>query len=52
MYWIIGVLGLALMVAPFVVGCNNNLTGMWSNLLLGAAVVIVSGIIAAKAQAQ
>ena len=51
MYWIIGILGLALMVTPFVVGCRSNMMGMWSNLLLGAAVVIVSGIIAAKAQA-
>ena len=51
MYWIIGILGLALMVTPFVVVCSNNITSMWSSFLLGAAVVIVSGIIAAKAQA-
>lgn len=51
MYWIIGTLGLALMVAPFVVGCISNMTSMWSNLLLGAAVIIVSGIVAARAQA-
>ncbi len=52
MYWIIGILGLALMVAPFVVGYGNNTIGMWSTFLLGAVVVILSGIIAAKAQAQ
>ena len=52
MYWIIGILGLAVMVAPFVVGCSSNMIGTWSSFLLGAAVVIVSGIVAAKAQAQ
>jgi hypothetical protein len=51
MYWIIGIPGLALMVASFVVGYSNNMIGMWISLLLGAAIVIVSGIIAAKAQA-
>ena len=51
MYWIVGILGLAVMAAPFVVGCSNNMIGTWSNFLLGAAVVIVSGVIAAEAQA-
>ena len=51
MYWIIGILGLALMVTPFVVGYRNSIISMWSSFLLGAAVVIASGIIAAKAQA-
>jgi hypothetical protein len=51
MYWIIGILGLALMVTPFVVVCSSNMVGLWSSFLLGTAVVLVSGIIAAKAQA-
>ena len=51
MYWIIGILGLALMVAPFVGGYSNDMIPMWSSFLLGAAIVIVSGIVAAKAQA-
>ena len=51
MYWIVGILGLALMATPFVTVCYNNMMGLWSSFLLGAAVVIVSGIMAAKAQA-
>ena len=51
MYWIIGILGLALMATSLVTACSNNMMGLWSGFLLGAAVVIVSGIMAAKAQA-
>jgi glucose uptake protein GlcU len=51
MYWIVGILGLALMVASLVVVCSSNMVGLWSSFLLSAAVVIVSGIMAAKVQA-
>ena len=51
MYWVIGILGLALMITSFVTGCSNNMVGLWSSFLLSAGVVIASGIIAARAQA-
>ncbi len=42
MYWITGILGLALIVAPFILGYNNTPVAMWSSIILGAAVVVVS----------
>lgn len=42
MYWITGVSGLALIVAPFVLRFSNNATAMWSSIILGAAILIVS----------
>ena len=51
MYWIIGILGLALMTASFATACSNNMMGLWTSFLLSAAVVTASGIMAAKAQA-
>jgi len=42
MYWITGILGLALIVAPFVLGYSTNATALWSSLILCAAIAIVS----------
>ncbi len=42
MYWITGILGLALIVAPFVLSYSGDLTAMWSSIILGAAIVVVS----------
>jgi hypothetical protein len=44
MYWISGVLGLALIVAPFALGFSGNSTALWSSIVLGAAVAVVSAI--------
>lgn len=44
MYWITGILGLALIVAPFVLGYMSNPTALWSSIILGAAIAVVSGI--------
>lgn len=44
MYWITGISGLALIVAPFVLGFSNNSSAMWSSIILGAAIAIVSFI--------
>lgn len=42
MYWITGILGLALMVAPSILGYSANATAQLTSLVLGAVVVIVS----------
>lgn len=42
MYWITGILGLALIAAPYVLGYATNPTAVWTSLILGVAVVIVS----------
>lgn len=42
MYWITGILGLAFTVAPFVFGYSDNTIALYTSLILGAAVVVVS----------
>ena len=42
MFWLIGLLGLALIVAPFVLGFNDGSTAMWSSIVLGAVILVVS----------
>ena len=46
MYWYVGVLGLALIVAPYVLGYSNDIAALWSSLILG---VIVAGVSLIKA---
>jgi bacteriorhodopsin len=42
MYWLTGILGVFLIIAPFVLGYAGNTTAMVSSVILGALVVIVS----------
>lgn len=42
MYWLTGILGLGLMLAPFIFGYSNNSIALWTNMILGGAVVVVS----------
>ncbi len=42
MYWITGVLGLVLMLAPFLAGYSNNPGALWSSIILGLLVLAVS----------
>ncbi|MCL5114022.1 MAG: SPW repeat protein [Patescibacteria group bacterium] len=44
MYWITGILGLAFAAAPFVFGYSSNTIALYTSLVLGAAVVVVSAI--------
>ena len=44
MYWLTGLLGLALGVAPFVLGYSHNTAAMWTSLVLGIVVVVLSVI--------
>jgi bacteriorhodopsin len=44
MYWITGIFGLALIVAPFALSYTNNPMAMWSSIVLGVAIVVVSAI--------
>ncbi len=47
MYWATGILGILLIIAPFVLGFSSDLTAMWSCVILGAITLIVSIIKAA-----
>ncbi|MBI4498070.1 MAG: SPW repeat protein [Chloroflexi bacterium] len=49
MYWVTGILGLALLVAPFVLGFSDHTAALWASLLLGGAITLVSVV---KALAQ
>ncbi len=42
MYWITGLLGLILIVVPFVLNYTADATALWADIILGALVLIVS----------
>ena len=42
MYWITGLLGLAFIAAPWVFSYNDNNTALWTSIVLGAVVALVS----------
>jgi uncharacterized membrane protein len=42
MHWLTGILGLGLAVAPFVLGYSNNSPAMWTGVILGVVVVVLS----------
>jgi hypothetical protein len=44
MYWLTGVLGIAMGVAPFVMGYSDNQAALWTSIVLGAVVLLASAI--------
>ncbi len=44
MYWITGILGILLIIAPFALGYSSDMPALWSDVVLGLAVLIVSAI--------
>lgn len=42
MYWATGLLGLAIVIAPFIFGYAENATAMWTSLVLGGGVTLAS----------
>ncbi len=42
MYWITGLIGLILIVAPFILGYRDNVGALWADIILGALVLVVS----------
>lgn len=47
MFWVTLILGLALVLAPFILGYNNNAPALWTSVILGAVMALVSGYKAA-----
>lgn len=43
MYWVIGILGLALIVAPYVLGYSGNTNALWTSIILGVVVALAAG---------
>jgi hypothetical protein len=42
MYWLTGIFGLAMAIAPFVLGYSNEPMAMWTSIILGAVVLLAS----------
>lgn len=52
MFWLTGLLGLVLALAPFVFGFSTVSAALWTCLILGAIILVVSGIGAVSPQAD
>jgi hypothetical protein len=44
MYWLTGIFGVFLIVAPFILGYAGNVLGMWTSIITGILVLVVSAI--------
>lgn len=42
MYWLTGLLGVIFIVAPFFLGYANNVTALWTSIVVGLVVAFVS----------
>lgn len=42
MYWLTGILGVVLIIAPFILGYSSNQAALWSSMLIGLVVALVS----------
>ncbi len=42
MYWLTGMLGLAFVVAPFIFGYSGNSVALWTSMILGGSVMLMS----------
>ncbi len=42
MYWVTGILGAVMAVAPFALGYNTHSGAMWTSVVLGVIVLLVS----------
>ena len=42
MYWLTGILGLGMAVAPFAFGYNTNSLALWTSVVLGVIVALAS----------
>jgi len=44
MFWLTGILGLALIAAPFVMAYSGTTPALWTSVIVGVAVALISGI--------
>lgn len=42
MYWLTGILGLIMIVAPYVLGFSGDPGALWTNIILGVVVLLAS----------
>jgi hypothetical protein len=44
MHWIIGLFGLAFLVAPFLLGYSDNTGALWTSIFIGFAIMVLAWI--------
>ena len=44
MYWLTGILGVLLILSPFVLSFSNDMPAFWSSVVLGVIILVVSAI--------
>ncbi len=44
MYWLTGIVGFILLIAPFVFSYTSNTPALWASILIGGATIVVSFI--------
>lgn len=42
MYWLTGILGIAMAIAPYLLGYHDHTMAMWTSVVLGIVVAVVS----------
>ena len=52
MYWVTGVLGFILAIAPFIFGYQGNAVALWTSLVIGIATIVISWIEGVKADRE
>jgi len=43
MYWLTGILGFVLMIAPFLFGYSYDTAALWTSIVVGVLIVILAG---------
>lgn len=43
-YWVAGIAGVLMVIAPFVLSFSANATALWASIILGALVAILAGL--------
>jgi len=51
-YWVAGLVGIAALIAPYALGFSDHAAALWSSLIIGAAVALLSGYQVLWGQAQ
>ena len=42
-YWVVGIVGIAAILAPFALGFGNHQTAMWTTIIMGAVFAVLAG---------
>lgn len=51
-YWLAGIAGVLAILAPFILGFDNDDSALWSNIVLGVIIVLGAGYIGLSSRSQ